>query len=246
MTTFRNIACALAGATVLAVVGASCGAGERDSLDVSSQPRSTPASTAEQPTSEAPPEPTTAASAPETASTTSAEAPTTSAEAPTTSAEAPTTSAEAPTTEASAPPSSAAADPVAAGREVFASAGCGGCHVLADAGASGNVGPNLDELRPDATRVAAKVAAGGGGMPAFAGQLSDQQIADVAAYVATATGAGAPADVPATTGGGTTTGGGATTGDGDDHGGDDDHSGPGGGGDDGGEDDNSGRGGGDD
>jgi mono/diheme cytochrome c family protein len=34
----------------------------------------------------------------------------------------------------------------AAGKEVFASAGCGGCHTLKDAGSTGNVGPNLDQL----------------------------------------------------------------------------------------------------
>ena len=33
----------------------------------------------------------------------------------------------------------------AQGKELFASAGCSSCHTLADAGASGQVGPNLDE-----------------------------------------------------------------------------------------------------
>ena len=37
----------------------------------------------------------------------------------------------------------------AAGEAVFASAGCGGCHTLEAAGSSGNVGPNLDEAKPD-------------------------------------------------------------------------------------------------
>jgi cytochrome c oxidase subunit II len=36
--------------------------------------------------------------------------------------------------------------PMAAGREIFASAGCDACHTLADAEATGEVGPNLDEL----------------------------------------------------------------------------------------------------
>jgi cytochrome c oxidase subunit 2 len=31
-----------------------------------------------------------------------------------------------------------------AGKAVFASAGCSGCHTLAQAGATGTVGPNLD------------------------------------------------------------------------------------------------------
>jgi cytochrome c oxidase subunit 2 len=36
--------------------------------------------------------------------------------------------------------------PMAAGREIFTSAGCNACHTLADADATGEVGPNLDEL----------------------------------------------------------------------------------------------------
>ena len=74
---------------------------------------------------------------------------------------------------------------VTAGAKVFASAGCGSCHTLAAAQASGQVGPNLDEARPGYEAVRAKVENGGGGMPSFGGQLSDQQIRDVAAYVAT-------------------------------------------------------------
>lgn len=35
---------------------------------------------------------------------------------------------------------------VAEGRQLFDSAGCGGCHVLADAGTSANAGPRLDNL----------------------------------------------------------------------------------------------------
>lgn len=37
-------------------------------------------------------------------------------------------------------------DPAEAGRALFASAGCNGCHTLADADATATVGPNLDEL----------------------------------------------------------------------------------------------------
>jgi mono/diheme cytochrome c family protein len=78
-------------------------------------------------------------------------------------------------------------DPTA-GKAVFTSAGCVGCHTLADAGATGNVGPNLDEAKPDNELVVTRVTKGQGAMPAFAGQLTDQQIADVAAYVTQATG----------------------------------------------------------
>ena len=42
----------------------------------------------------------------------------------------------------------------AAGKDVFASAGCVGCHTLADAGATGNVGPNLDDAKPEPRPVA--------------------------------------------------------------------------------------------
>ena len=78
-------------------------------------------------------------------------------------------------------------DPTA-GKAVFTSAGCVGCHTLADAGSTGNVGPNLDEAKPDSELVVTRVTKGMGVMPAFAGQLTDQQIADVAAYVVQATG----------------------------------------------------------
>jgi cytochrome c553 len=75
----------------------------------------------------------------------------------------------------------------AAGEKVFASAGCGSCHTLAAAGASGAVGPNLDETKPDAELVVDRVTHGSGAMPPFAGQLSDKEIQDVAAYVVQST-----------------------------------------------------------
>jgi cytochrome c553 len=70
-----------------------------------------------------------------------------------------------------------------AGAAVFASAGCTGCHTLAAANAAGNVGPNLDEAKPSAELVVDRVTNGKGVMPSFKGQLTDQQIQDVAAYV---------------------------------------------------------------
>jgi mono/diheme cytochrome c family protein len=74
----------------------------------------------------------------------------------------------------------------------FASSGCGGCHTLAAAHASGTVGPNLDTLKPNYRAVTAQVTNGGGAMPSFKSKLSSQQIADVAAYVVTSTGGTAP------------------------------------------------------
>ena len=73
------------------------------------------------------------------------------------------------------------------GEQVFASAGCGGCHTLEAAGSSGNVGPNLDEAKPDMSLAVDRVTHGSGAMPSFKGQLSDQEIADVAAYVVEST-----------------------------------------------------------
>jgi mono/diheme cytochrome c family protein len=73
-------------------------------------------------------------------------------------------------------------DPTA-GKDVFASSGCGACHVLSAAGATGTVGPNLDEKKPDEALIVDRVVNGKGAMPPFKGQLSDQQIADVVAFV---------------------------------------------------------------
>ena len=70
---------------------------------------------------------------------------------------------------------------------MFASAGCGGCHMLEAAGSSGSIGPNLDESQPDAALVVERVTNGMGAMPAFEGQLDEQQIQDVAAYVVAST-----------------------------------------------------------
>jgi cytochrome c6 len=81
-------------------------------------------------------------------------------------------------------------DPTA-GKQVFASAGCVGCHTLADANAHGTIGPNLDQAKPPLSLAVARVTKGAGAMPSFEGQLSDKQIADVTAYVVKATGGNA-------------------------------------------------------
>jgi mono/diheme cytochrome c family protein len=79
-----------------------------------------------------------------------------------------------------------------AGVKVFASAGCGGCHTLAAAHATGTIGPNLDQLKPDYRATTAQVTNGGGAMPSFKKTLSSQQIADVSAYVVKSTGGTIP------------------------------------------------------
>jgi mono/diheme cytochrome c family protein len=79
-------------------------------------------------------------------------------------------------------------DPVA-GKQVFLGpSACGTCHTLADAGTTGTVGPNLDESQPDFALVVDRVTNGQGAMPSFSGSLSEQQIADVSAYVSSAAG----------------------------------------------------------
>jgi cytochrome c oxidase subunit I len=75
-----------------------------------------------------------------------------------------------------------------AGEEIFASAGCGGCHALEAAGSSGSVGPNLDESQPDLALAVDRVKNGAGAMPAFEDELSEQQIVDVSTYVVENTG----------------------------------------------------------
>ena len=60
----------------------------------------------------------------------------------------------------------------AAGKQVFATAGCKSCHTLKDAGATGTVGPNLDQKKPPLDLVVDRVTNGKGVMPSFSGQLS--------------------------------------------------------------------------
>ena len=75
-----------------------------------------------------------------------------------------------------------------AGKAIFLKAGCTGCHTLADAHATGTVGPNLDQAKPAASLVFLRVTQGAGAMPSFKGQLSQKQIGDVIAYVVKASG----------------------------------------------------------
>ena len=65
---------------------------------------------------------------------------------------------------------------------------CAVCHTLKDAGSQGAVGPVLDELKPDAARVATALRDGLGAMPSYKDSLSDEQIKALALYVATASG----------------------------------------------------------
>jgi mono/diheme cytochrome c family protein len=85
-----------------------------------------------------------------------------------------------------APPPSSGGGKAAAppnGKAVFASAGCGSCHTLKAAGATGTVGPNLDQLKPAEPVVERQVTNGGAAMPPFKGQLTPAQIKAVAQFV---------------------------------------------------------------
>src|SRR4029453_8273979 len=90
-----------------------------------------------------------------------------------------------PEDEKSPPPATAGTMPV--GKAVFAEAGCGSCHTLADADATGTVGPNLDERRPSRARVATLVTNGSGVMPSFRDRLTPEQSEEGAVYVSAVT-----------------------------------------------------------
>jgi sulfite dehydrogenase len=80
----------------------------------------------------------------------------------------------------------AATGAAAEGKELFASGttpSCATCHALRDADATGNIGPDLDALQPDAARVRNAVQKGFENMPAFGHVLSAAQIDAVAQYV---------------------------------------------------------------
>ena len=92
---------------------------------------------------------------------------------------------------AGTPSSIAAAKPPSAlgndGKAIF-QAQCASCHTLKAAGATGTVGPNLDQLKPATATVVRQVTNGGAVMPAFKGKLTPAQIAAVAAYVSSSAG----------------------------------------------------------
>jgi len=68
------------------------------------------------------------------------------------------------------------------GEQVFTANGCTGCHTLSIAGATGTVGPNLDQTALDEAGIVQVVQNGRRAMPAFP-QLSDDELEAVAKYV---------------------------------------------------------------
>lgn len=79
--------------------------------------------------------------------------------------------------------------PLAAGqveqaRQIFADWSCGTCHMFADAKGTGRIGPSLDgntHLTHDFVK--GRVTKGQGAMPAFGGQMTDEEIDLIASYI---------------------------------------------------------------
>ena len=71
----------------------------------------------------------------------------------------------------------------ARGKQLFASQGCAGCHTFKAGNSKGTAGPDLDEVSPTPGRVVAQLRKPGGTMPSFADKLSEEQMADLAAFV---------------------------------------------------------------
>ena len=70
------------------------------------------------------------------------------------------------------------------GLEVYNNkAQCGMCHTLQAAGSEGQIGTNLDQLKPLIPQVVSAVTNGIGVMPSFEGMLSSEEIDAVAYYV---------------------------------------------------------------
>ena len=75
-------------------------------------------------------------------------------------------------------------DTLILGKNIFLEKGnCATCHALADANSNADIGPNLNQIKPDIGRVILAVTNGIGVMPAYEGLLSSQEIEAVAKYV---------------------------------------------------------------
>ncbi len=91
---------------------------------------------------------------------------------------------------AEAPASTLLSPEAQKGRKVFlrsSAPACGSCHTLGEARTRGTIGPNLDELKPDAERIRRAVLEGRPLMPAQEGILTLDQIDLLAHYLVEAT-----------------------------------------------------------
>ena len=74
------------------------------------------------------------------------------------------------------------------GLEVYNNkAQCGVCHSLKAAGSDGQIGPNLDMLKPQIEQIVSVVTNGIGVMPPWGGILTKEEIESVAYFVFTST-----------------------------------------------------------
>jgi cbb3-type cytochrome c oxidase subunit III len=87
-----------------------------------------------------------------------------------------------PQAKVSLPPGAGGNDP-----KLLFESNCGTCHTLADAGTTGKIGPDLDQVKPSMQKAVTQITNGGGGMPPFKGQLTEAQIQALAKYVSTVT-----------------------------------------------------------
>jgi len=84
--------------------------------------------------------------------------------------------------------SSIADDKMVLGLKVYnQQAMCGTCHTLKSAKTYGNIGPNLDQLKPSIEQIEYVVKYGKGVMQAWDGILTEEEIQAVAYYVFTNT-----------------------------------------------------------
>ena len=70
------------------------------------------------------------------------------------------------------------------GLEIYNNKGqCGVCHTMQAAGSEGQIGPNLDQLKPNIDKIIYVVTNGIGVMPSWDGILTAEEIEAVAYYV---------------------------------------------------------------
>jgi|TARA_B110001450_G_C17243850_1_gene328591 mono/diheme cytochrome c family protein len=70
------------------------------------------------------------------------------------------------------------------GKKIFMDNGeCATCHTLSDAKSNGQIGPNLNQIKPDEIRVLTAVTNGIGVMPSYQGLLTTEEIEAVSYYV---------------------------------------------------------------
>ena len=75
-------------------------------------------------------------------------------------------------------------DKMILGLEVYNNkAQCGVCHSLQAAGSEGQIGPNLDMLKPKMIQIVSAVTNGIGVMPPWEGILTEKEIEAVAYYI---------------------------------------------------------------